>query len=402
MLNISLCFGVLVTHSCRSSYPSNMRFPNKTNTSHIPAVLNRLLTLCQVLGARPIQLSTRFNKPRACVFFIISIIHVIWTIFVLSMITISMYEMYTNYMDQQISIINQILNVSEFALNLFNCFIIALGSNYQRQWPDIYFRYIAEIDAKLQFPAHESNAQLSRFLRNVLIVSMLFIVPVMIIMFYYHNSDYYGLILKYISYIVTNLILTMGLVQFLVMLSIVKIRYKRLASCLAGLSWVRTCDQISSTAESSQVKWFIAINPIDRTFTIPNAIKQRLENLRHCYVDLNILERNISQSFGLLIASFITSKFFVVTAELYMYYTLTQVNVGALNLAYAAVWLISHFTTIFSVLYLSGEVVQEVHCVVHNFRIFLIVNFSFRKYRKQTSLGCFINCDFMDVNTKQI
>lgn len=330
--------------------------------------LKGFIILCQLFGASPIIVSKSWKciRLRHLQRFI-TVVHLLWTTFILTIIALSMCKMYLIYPDQKFAKINKILTISEYSLNLMNCVIIVIGTNYQRQWRDIYFRHINGIDDKLQFAARESNAHLNRFLWIICMISMAILVPVMTIMFYYHNGDYYGLSITYIAYIVSNLVITLGLVQFIVMLFIVKIRYRRLASALGGLSWSSPLSQRPPKTNGIPNIFFLGIQPISSSegmHSPPNqwsTIQHKIEVLRTCYVELNILEQSISESFGFFIVGLVTSKCIVVTSQLYLFYTLTQGYIEVLVLAYSGLWLLLHFANIFFLLYLSSEVVVEVN-----------------------------------------
>lgn len=296
----------------------------------------------------------------------ISIAHFMWSLFIIGLIVFSMNELYVNYMTA-IAPMLQILNISEYCLNVMNCLIIVIGTNYQRQWQEIYFRHIQSIDQRLEYSVVEANAQLNQFLHMVFMISLVFLVPVMTIMFNFYFGNVRAIAITYLAYIVTNLIIALGLIQFFVMLFMVEMRYKRLVCNLGGLSWIGSFTNVPNANNSvlSRNTFIIEMQTIRRKRNSPinthlHAIKRQIDVLRACYVDLTILERNISESFGILIVSLFISTFFVETSKLYVFYTLTREHVGFLTLAYSAFWLILHLIKIFYMLYLSSRVGHEV------------------------------------------
>lgn len=343
------------SHSISNNHSFNMPNPDKPSpTIESPTHLRALIVLCKVFGARPIILDNDFQFARHR---IISIAHILWSFIILGLIVFSMNELYWKYMSE-IAEMLQILNICEYSLNVMNCLIIVVGTNYQRQWQAIYFRHIRSIDERLLFPANEANAELGRFLHVVFMISLAFIVPVMTIMLNFYFRNLRALVITYIAYIVTNLIIALGLIQFFVMIFMVEMRYKRLVSCLGGLTWMEAFNHLQKSC-------VIEIQRVGKQRNCSanrkvQTIKNRIDVLRTCYVDLIILEKNISESFGIFIVSLVISTFFVETSKLFVFYTLTRENVGFLTLAYSAFWLILHLVKIFALLFLSSRVAEAV------------------------------------------
>lgn len=348
-------------HSTSGHPPFNMPTPSKPQTFENSTHLRIFLILCKVFGTRPVIKVQDFRLGKRL---LISFAHILWSCFILGLIVFSMNELNVQYMIG-IAPILRILNLSEYTLNLMNCFIIMVGSNYQRQWQDIYFRHLKSIDKRLQFSMAEANAKLNQFLHVVFMVSLAFIVPVMTIMFNFYVGNLRALAITYIAYIVTNLIIALALIQFFVLLFMVEMRYKHLVSALGGLSWSETFSHFPANAGIYRNTFVLEMRAIGRKNNSHlnqhlSSIKRRIDVLRTCYVDLNILERNISESFGFFIVSLVISTFFVETSKLYVFYTLTRENVDFLTLAYSAFWLILHLVIIFSLLYFSSRVGQQV------------------------------------------
>lgn len=321
--------------------------------------------LCKVFGAMPVVSSNDFRMRKHL---LISIAHILWSFFILGVIVFSMNEIYVVHMNG-IAPMLRILNVSEYALNMLNCLIVVIGTNYQRQWQEIYFRHLKSIDQRIEIDVEDLVARLNQFLHIVFMISLVFIVPVMTIMFNFYSLNLRALAITYMAYIVTNLIVALGLIQFFVMVFMVEMRYKRLVSLLDGLSCIETLSHFPGASGNFRNTFVVAMHGVtkqEHPNYYLNTIKRRIGILRTCYVELNILERNISESFGIFIVSLVISTFFVETSKLYVFYTLTREHVGFLTLAYSLFWLILHLVKIFSLLYLSSRVGQEVFLFLFN------------------------------------
>lgn len=291
--------------------------------------------------------------------------HLCWCIAIVALIVYCMLELYRDYVLTYNTPMVQILNVSEYIFNVVNCVLIIVGCNYQRQWQSIYLQQINALDIKLNYSAVEANADLNCFLRTALMISGFFMLCVFSIIAMYHQTNYFGLFISVWAYVVANIIISLAILQYLVLIFIVQQRYKRLARGLGKLSSTKPVRRILTTDELLRNTFMGDLQNVGRRRYsphkgYPDSIKRRIEVLRTCFVDLNILEKNISQSFGVFLVSMVTSTFFILTTQLYVFYTLTQIEVGLLNLAYSAAWLMLHFVKVFSMLFMSSGVVQEV------------------------------------------
>lgn len=362
MLLISFVDFHRVFHLSNMSVPVSKQFPVSSRALRV------FLVLCQLFGVSPIRLNEHEpNKIKHNVWFvrIIFVVHLCWCFAIMALITFCMLELYSDYVLIENAPIMQILNVSEYVFNIMNCVLIFFGANYQRRWQSIYFQQINALDIRLHYPADEANVDINRFLRIVFRIAGLFLVCVVSIMISFHKSNYFGLFITLSAYVVTNLIISLALLQYLILIFLVQQRYKRLVSGLSKLSLTATVNHLPSTAELLRNIFVVEMQKVGKQRyshlkgNTDDTIRQ-IDVMRCCYVDLNILERNISQSFGLFLVSLITSAFFILTTQLYVFYTLTRIHVGIVNLAYSSAWLVIHFAKIFSLLFLSSKVVQEV------------------------------------------
>lgn len=345
------------------SVPVSDRFPLNSR------VLRVFLIVCQLFGVSPIRVKVNdSNKRKSKVDWwsrMIFVGHLCWCLAILSLVSYCMLEHYGVFLTTAIAPIMQIMSVSEYIFNIMNCVLIIFGANYQRRWQSIYFQQINTLDLRLHYPAAEANSDVHRFLRIVFMVCGLFMVCVVGIMIVFNESNYFGLFLTLGTYVVTNLIISLALLQYLLLIFLVQQRYKRLVNGLKKLSLTETVNHLPSNNELLRNIFVVEMQTVGRRMRSPSkgnpdAIRQRLEVLRTCFVDLNIFERNISQSFGIFLVSLITSAFFILTTQLYVFYTLTRVDVSFLSLAYSIAWLVVHFVKIFVLLFLSSRVVHEV------------------------------------------
>lgn len=325
-----------------------------------------LLTFSQVFGAAPIDSGIERKQCIHKVWLrrLAKCGHLLWSLAIFGTISFCMQKQYADYIIISNPPLLQMLNVSEYVFNLVNCALIVISTNYQRQWFGVFVQKINAINDKLKLPVAELNAKIIQFQRRIFIISLFFFTAVFSLMVTYQKTHFYALFSVFTAYLVPNIIIILALLQLFVLLFIVQILYTRIGAALRSLSRTEVASHWPTPDEVLRNHFVIDLQVAGRRKLSPltgrlETVKGRLERLRATYFDLNILERNISQSFGVLIISVVTSTFFVVTTQLYVCYTLVR-DVDIMQFLYSGIWLSQHFGKLLAILYLSSKVSHEV------------------------------------------
>lgn len=344
------------------SSTTNERDQTMKSQSNFAEPIRVLLTMSQVFCAAPINLSIGPQKQSRKMWLRRSMrfAHLLWSVFILIVIAYCMQNNFTEIISSDNSSLLQILYLSELAFNLMNCVLVIVSTNYQQLWFNVYVEQINAINKKLQLPVTALNVKLSRFLRLIFTISFVFLTTVISIIVTYQKANVRRLLQVCATYVVTNIIIFLALLQFFVLVYVVQKQYEQL---------LITIRRMSNTLMASHVKTiniyhFEAESKMNcqkglQFMECKDTTKERLEMLRSMYFDLTILEGNINQSFGVFIVSLVLSAFFVVTTQLYVFYTQTQ-DVDFMQVTYSSVWMIQHCLKVFAIFFLSSRVSQEV------------------------------------------
>lgn len=349
---------------------------------NLSSTLKWLILISQIFGAAPGNLSVRpgllgnseksvpssKRKTRLIVW-----IYHIWSIFIVVSIVASMYSRDSTISDTKLSVA-KLLDLIEYLFNAGNVVIIMVGCNYQRNWYSQYCNEIIEIDIKLQRSGGKSYpCTLKRYLRNLSIVTLIFFAVAVIIECTFRHFIFFDYLRGIAAYVLPNIIVTVSVLQYYSVLIVVRERFGQIIFILQRMLNEHTSQALRLNYHLKGS--VLAVISLDNLSKFPFAkgeknnsfcnvpVEEILNSLREIFYDLNVINMNINQSFGILVLALTTSTFIIVCAQFYNFYKFATdgpENMNVLFSIYSALWVILHSTRVFGILYLNSKVEDEV------------------------------------------
>lgn len=366
---------------------------------NLSTTLKWLILISQLFGAAPTNASVglaslgnseksgnsisskRFTR-------LMALIHHTWSIFLIVIIVASMYSRYSH--SGTILSVSKLLDLIEYIFNVANVVIIMFGCNYQHHWYVQYCNEIIEIDIKLQRTGGKSYpCTLKRFLRNFLIVTSIFFTFAIIIECTFRKYIVFDFMRGLASYVLPNIIVTVSILQYYCVLHAVRERFGQIILILQRISNGHTPRRDYKSKGS--VLAVISLENLSKSpFTKENRnnsfsnvpAETILNSLRGIFYDLNVINININQSFGIVVVTLTTSTFVIVCSQFYTFYKFAD-GPETLNVflsIYSALWVILHSSRVFGILYLNSKVEDEVITIKNIYTIAIFTTYIKIKY----------------------
>lgn len=328
-----------------------------------------LIVFSQLVCACPVNLQP--NPKNMITYLLSTLAHLALAIFYFTLIICTAYARYLTSLDT-VSFMVRILNVVEYLFNITNCSIMIIGCIIIVK----YFNNIIEIDLASQRVSDRPyfctlKSHLNKMLLSLLILNSVYLCTVLL-----YQKDLFKTAQVLILNALPNIITFLSVFQYTALLYVLQERYKQINIIIKSLS-----DTSTATKKPRKTNKF-EISLADDSFQMKSKamnydaiyITEKINSVQAIYHDLQELERNVCESFGILAISLFTSGFIIVCSQLYALYTIIQEldQVNWLTVFYKIMWVCSHSVKVILMLLRNGKLIEEVCISSYYINYFLL------------------------------
>lgn len=342
---------------------SSLQYKQKLERNLYEAI-KVLIILCQIVGAAPVNLylstcncysvESFFVKLKN---FFSSVRQYLWCTIIFTAVSYAMYSQHLEF-DVGMRFITRFLYTGVYFLTLWNCIIIMIGCQYQKEWYSKYIEKVVDVDSRLQMYGGQLKfCSLKQFIRNILIGTFIIVGCVIIIDFMYNQMIFVHFLRSMTIYILPNLTVLCALIEYISLLHIIKERYQQINYILQ-----RLFNQIDDPS-NNRTYCVLTVRPFTKLEAFVNfPYETILDVLRKLHYDLTVLEANINDSFAILLISTLVTTFMILCTQMYAFYTFVEVvdNIDIYLLVYTILWAILHAGKLYIVLLWNHKVTKEV------------------------------------------
>lgn len=322
-----------------------------------------LIGFSQLVGTMPLKVHHVPNKRTSsatitCITIVANTLHFLWTVFILITILWLMYMQIVSIRCDGVIEFKDYMFMCEIVCSMINSTIAVVGNIYQRSQFESLSKTIHELDRKLalifesdesQFVVIDRRLNVFVWLQMLSVLTLCLSTLVLVVIdILFVSSPTIGLL---VSFLVPNIIQLMTVMQFYTLAFGVRSRYDCIAADL----------ELAGRQMKRLSRW----QDVERPYVQALAnIQVRLKLAESLYRLLNMYEKSIHRSYGLLLIATLLESFLLVTIELYMFYVYVIEGFSVLALLQSITWFLLHIGKPFAALYLSTSIRDAVRMVL--------------------------------------